>query len=128
MPSGYSSGEMLRMQQDAMARVREMQRRANQNLTPTDPAPPPPSTPSPQQEPPSAPPPQQEPSQTSKPSDKEPAFSLFSSLFGLDDNKESLFKKLGFEQEQVFLLVLLWLLWKEGADHKLLLALLYIML
>lgn len=33
--SGYSSNEMMQMQQDALRRVREMQRRANDNLRST---------------------------------------------------------------------------------------------
>lgn len=160
MPSsGYSSGEMLRMQQDAIRRVHEMQRRANEKLEQTTPPPavPPSSAPVPREahrasstarpqpstqphrrQQPEAPAPPQANEQTAPiPPQSPPAATHTSSPFGFlkalfpsnqQDSQQGFLARLGIDEEQAFLLLLIFLLYREGADRKLLLALAYLLL
>lgn len=95
------------MRQDAIRRSREMQRRAVQ---PSPPAPPPP--------PPSAPPPPPPPKPAPPPPPK-PNFPLSGELQGLLRD---------WDAEKLGIAGLLYLLYKEGTDPALLLALAYILL
>lgn len=92
------------MQADAIRRVREMQRRARQQVAPPPPEPPPAKPP--------------EKSQEKPLEQKKPAGSPLSGIAGM----------LGLQNDQLLLLALLLLLANEGADPSLLLALLYILL
>ena len=98
------------MRQDAIRRSREMQRRA---------APPPPPEPPPHPEPPPPPPPP-------------PAAPLPGELTGILDSLhfgDELHSLLhDWDTEKIALAGLLYLLWKEGADPVLLLAIAYILL
>lgn len=102
------------MMQDAVQRVMEMQRQAqarvhtegekhpSQSKPPSKPQPPPPPKPEPKPKP--------------KPS------ALKSGLV------EGILASTGLDKEQLLLLGLGYLLYKDGADHKLLLAILYLLL
>lgn len=105
------------MRQDAIRRSREMQRRANHRY----PVPPEPSVPTPP-EPPASPPSECE---KPKPSSETSIGSLLSSLH-LSDELHSLLTD--WDGEKLALAGLLYLLWKEGNDPVLLLALAYILL
>lgn len=105
MPSnGYSGAEVLSMQQDAIRRVQEMQRRANAHLTP------------------SAAPPEEPPAQPPADPPKKPEEAPPTKTIG------GLLEQFGVDPEQALLLVLLLLLAQEKADSKLLLALAYLLL
>lgn len=98
------------MMQDAVQRVIEMQRQAQAKVHPEGEKHPSQSKPSSKPQPP--PPPKPEP----KPS------ALKSGLV------EGILASTGLDKEQLLLLGLGYLLYKDGADHKLLLAILYLLL
>lgn len=98
------------MMQDAVQRVMEMQRQAQARVHPEGEKHPSQSKPSSKPQPP--PPPKPEP----KPS------ALKSGLV------EGILASTGLDKEQLLLLGLGYLLYKDGADHKLLLAILYLLL
>ncbi len=102
------------MMQDAVHRVMEMQRQAQARVHPEEERRPSQPNPPPNPEPPS--PPNQEP----KPEPTPPALKT-----GL---AEGILRSTGLDKEQLLLLGLGYLLYKEGADHKLLLAILYLLL
>lgn len=102
------------MMQDAVQRVMEMQRRAQAKVHPEGEKHPSQPKPPPKPQPP--PPPKPEP----KPEPKPPA--LKSGLV------EGILASTGLDKEQLLLLGLGYLLYKDGADHKLLLAILYLLL
>ncbi len=119
----YSASEFSSMQQDAVRRVREMQRRAQQQLDASNRTLPPSETPPKAEQKPrpqnSSPPkshdapsdiPRQIPTNTAPPSTPELPLP-----FGLDG-------------ETALLLILIYLLWRDGADRSLILALLYILI
>lgn len=136
---------MLRMQQDAIQRVREMQRRANEKISQETPhapantaphpsqsqahtsAPPPPAQ---RQAPPHPPAGHSAPAQGhSRPASS--PFNLLQSLFPSSqqqDTQPGLLARLGIDQEQAFLVLLILMLLREGADQKLILALCYLLL
>lgn len=113
MGGRYSSEELASMQKDAMERVREMQRRADETLRrsnaglssftaeiPTPSAPAPPAPPSPE-----------------SPKPIVPAGKLGNVLSAV-----------GIDQDRMIILALLLILYNDGADNLLLLALLYLFL
>ncbi len=129
--SGYSSGEMLRMQQDAIRRVQEMQRRSQERVR--QPTTPPIGTPPMQdiangQTNQAPPPPVPPPTTPTPPSNG--LGGLLSSLLGKkgDGDETGLLAQFGIDEEQALILALLLILLREGADHKLILALCYILL
>lgn len=97
----YQGNDVIRMQQDAVRRVREMQRRANEKLQQSGAAAPPASVPA-QQHTPSPPP--------------------------APKASASVLDKLGLDPEKALLLLLIVLLLNEGADQKLILALCYLLI
>ena len=97
MPSDYSANELLSMQQDAIRRVREMQRRANVHLNP-----PPDAHPEPQ-------------TQTQAPPEPTTGGKLETGAREAYDDR-------------AMILLLCILLAREGADQKLILAMLYLLL
>ena len=116
----YSPEELSAMQKDAMDRVREMQRRADETLRRSNAALPPQeapqSTPLPAQpEPPHSPQPQQHPPAPPLPQTTGGKLSQILSVAGMD-------------QDRLIILGLLLLLYNDGADQLLLLALLYLFL
>ncbi len=122
--SNYSSKEMAAMQKDAMERVREMQRRADESLRRSNPPPssPPPSPPAP------AP-------MVENPTYPEPLPQLLSpepslNLPNLLSNGKlgNILSAAGIDQDRLILLGLLLVLWNDSADRKLLLALVYLLL
>ena len=105
---GYSPGDFAAMQKDAVARVQEMQRRADENLRRSNavlPPPPPETPPLPPPLPPAPPAP-------------------------TNDNGKllQLLSVAGIDNDRLILLALLLLLYNDGADQLLLLALLYLFL
>lgn len=100
--------DLMQLQQDAVRRVMEMQRQAQAKVQPRQ-------EPSPHQKPPKAPENPPPKSSSPKPASKT---GLLKSILG----------STGLEEEQLLLLGLGYLLYKEGADQKLLLALLYLLL
>ncbi len=107
--------DMMQLQQDAVRRVMEMQRQAQARVHPEEkPHPAQPKSPSKPKRPqkPEPPPPPPEP--------KPPA--------GKSGLLEGILSNTGLDKEQLLLLGLGYLLYKEGADHKLLLAILYLLL
>lgn len=114
MGGRYSSEELASMQKDAMERVREMQRRADESLRRSNaslspPPPPPPEAP-----------PLPLPPEIPKPSPPPPPPT--SGKLG------NLLSAAGMDQDRILLLALLLILYNDGADHLLLLALLYLFL
>ncbi len=115
--NNYSRDDLAAMQKDAMERVREMQRRAdetlrrsNQSMPPAPPVPPAPPPPEPQQ--PKQAPPQQK-----------------TELSAQSVNKlGNILSAAGMDSDRLIILGLLLILWNDGADHLLLLALLYLLL
>lgn len=117
------------MQKDAMERVREMQRRADETLRRSNSSlqkPRPPQPPQPPQPPPGPPPPalQQPP----------PAQGPFpppvpgSGTVPVEGKVEQLLQALGIDRDRLLILGLLFLLYNEGnSDYSLLLALLYLL-
>lgn len=104
------------MRQDAIRRSREMQRRA---------VPPPPQPESPPPRPESPPPPAMPPP---KPSGTPPMGELAGLLEHLDPGGELHSLLHDWDSEKLILAGVLYLLWKEGADPALLLAIGYILL
>ena len=102
------------MMQDAVQRVMEMQRQAQARVHPKGEKHPSQSKPPSKPQPP--PPPKPEPKPEPKPS------ALKSGLV------EGILASTGLDKEQLLLLGLGYLLYKDGADHKLLLAILYLLL
>ena len=109
MNGHYNGDQLAAMQKDAMDRVREMQRRADETLrrSNADFSPPMP------EEPPLPPPPLSVPSAPCK----EPMGKL-----------EQLLSTAGIDRDRMVILALLLLLYNDGADQLLLLALLYLFL
>ena len=107
--------DMMQMQQDAVRRVMEMQRQAQARVHPEEKPPPAKSNSSPKHQP----PPNREPPPP-KPQPKPPA--------GKSGLLEGILSNTGLDKEQLLLLGLGYLLYKEGADHKLLLSILYLLL
>ena len=103
--------DMMQMQQDAVRRVMEMQRQAQARVHPEEKPPPAKSNSSSKPQP----PPNREP-----PPPKPPA--------GKSGLLEGILSNTGLDKEQLLLLGLGYLLYKEGADHKLLLSILYLLL
>ena len=104
--------DMMQLQQDAVRRVMEMQRQARARVQPSPNEPPPNPTPPDQK-------PEPKPESNPEPKPKPPSKS------GLLDG---ILSSTGLDKEQLLLLGLGYLLYKDGADHKLLLALLYLLL
>ena len=108
--------DMMQLQQDAVRRVMEMQRQARARVQPSPKEPSPnPTPPDPKPDPKPEPKPQSKPEPKPKPPSKSGLLDVILSSTGLD-------------KEQLLLLGLGYLLYKDGADHKLLLALLYLLL
>ena len=112
----YSGGDMMSMQRDAIRRVREMQRRANEKLGQQ-------ASPQARQNRPSSSPAHTEhnhavPVPATVPAEKVPQVSGLSSFLS----------NLDLDQEKIMLLMLLVLLIREGADTKLILALCYLLI
>ncbi|HIR41518.1 MAG TPA: hypothetical protein IAB36_06810 [Candidatus Egerieicola pullicola] len=107
--------DMMQMQQDAVRRVMEMQRQAQARVHPEEKPPPAKSNSSSKPQP----PPNREPPPP-KPQPKPPA--------GKSGLLEGILSNTGLDKEQLLLLGLGYLLYKEGADHKLLLSILYLLL
>lgn len=99
----YQGNDIMRMQQDAVRRVREMQRRAKEKLNQT------PTVSS------GTPYPQVSREQTSPPANTQ-------------KGNASILDKLGLDREKALLLLLIILLLNEGADQKLILALCYLLI
>lgn len=140
--SGFNGSQVMHMQQDAIRRVREMQRRANEKLQQTQHMmtnPPPPSSPQRgqsghmqnRQQASSSPPPKEhkQPHQEKAPTQSshkqhtaapKQASSVFSPAALLD--------KLNIDHERALLLLLVVVLVNEQADTKLILALCYLLL
>ena len=116
--SNYSREDLAAMQKDAMERVREMQRRADETLRRSNQSMPQPSTPPPVQkeENPSPPPPPPKPLPQPP-----PAISNNSKL-------SNILSIAGMDSDRLIILGLLLILWNDNADHLLLLALLYLLL
>lgn len=114
--SNYSREDLAAMQKDAMERVREMQRRADETLRRSNQSMPQPSPPPPVQkeENPSPPPPKPLPQPP-------PAISNNSKL-------SNILSAAGMDSDRLIILGLLLILWNDNADHLLLLALLYLLL
>lgn len=116
--SNYSREDLAVMQKDAMERVREMQRRADETLRRSNQSMPQPSPPPPVQkeENPSPPPPPPKPLPQPP-----PAISNNSKL-------SNILSIAGMDSDRLIILGLLLILWNDNADHLLLLALLYLLL
>lgn len=114
MNGRYSGEELASMQKDAMERVREMQRRADETLrrSNADFAPPPPKA-EVKQEP--SPPPPLPPREPPAPVSNTGKLGNILSAAGID-------------QDRIIILALLLVLYNDGADQLLLLALLYLFL
>lgn len=112
------------MRQDAIRRSREMHRRADPGLPPQPEAPVPPPAP--------PPPPPPAPSPSSAPPPPKPARSPLGDLSGileglhLSDELHGLLTD--WDGEKLALAGMLYLLWKEGSDPVLLIAMAYILL
>lgn len=116
MSSRYSGDELASMQKDAMERVREMQRRADETLRRSNASlVPPPAQPVqeiPPSCPPEAPPPIPQPTISAPPAGK----------------LGNILSAAGIDQDRIVILALLLILYNDGADQLLLLALLYLFL
>lgn len=135
----YNNSDMLRMQQEAIQRVQDMQERARRAAQgggmrlPDTPAPMPQARPIQEPEPEPAP----SPLPQAFPAPPEPApghhqhnplSDLLSSFSGGDSSPlVRLLNGLGLDGEQLLILGLLFLLWNEEADHTIMLALLYLL-
>ena len=147
--SGYSADDIMAMQKDAIARVKEMQRRADQTLhrnqqpsptgavEPQTVSPPPekenknmPSSASPAQKP--APRQQStEPSHSGHPSVMGNVFSMVDNLLTASPSTGKLqviLNALNVDNERLLILILLVMLYNDGADYTVLLALLYLLI
>ncbi len=115
MGSRYSGDELASMQKDAMERVREMQRRADETLRRSNaslnPPPPPPV-----QDPPPCPP--EVSPQNPLPMHSAPSAGKLGNILSAA----------GIDQDRIVILALLLILYNDGADQLLLLALLYLFL
>ena len=111
------SAEMLRMQQDAIRRVRMMQARAQRSMAAPPPAPP---------EPPPEPEPPHQPNDAPKPD--APRRMRLHRKKTPPESPQLLEKLLGGDTERTLLLVLLLVLTEEKTDITLILALLYLIL
>ena len=112
--SGYSASQISAMQQDAIERVREMQRRAREKLESSNQIA---AAPARQQ------PVQQAAYRQSSPSPAVPAVSASPA-----QPFQGFLEKLGLDGETALILILLFLLINEGADQTLILALVYILM
>lgn len=121
--SGYSSAQMLAMQKDAIRRVNEMQRQAQERLRQTQSLLQEPDAP-PEEVPAQEPAPSLEPKETAPPAQPQETAAPEES----GNPFQGIFQRLGLDEESVLLLLLLLLLVNEGADSKLILALVYILL
>ena len=123
----YSQDDLAAMQKDAMERVREMQRRADETLRRSNSSlqkPRPPQPPQPNQSPPAAP---QDPQQQLAPGPLPPAAPP-SGTVPVEGKVEQLLQTLGIDRDRLLILGLLFLLYNEGnSDYSLLLALLYLL-
>lgn len=121
----YSPEELAAMQKDAMERVREMQRRADETLRRSNAS-------LPQQEPPMNPPIPPPPEAPRAPqAAQHPPAPLSSPSLDQQTSGGKLSQILsaaGMDQDRMIILGLLLLLYNDGADHLLLLALLYLFL
>ena len=115
MNGHYNGDQLAAMQKDAMDRVREMQRRADETLRRSNADFSPPMPEEPPLPPPSAPPPP--PLSVPSAPCKEPMGKL-----------EQLLSTAGIDRDRIVILALLLLLYNDGADQLLLLALLYLFL
>ena len=116
--SNYSREDLAAMQKDAMERVREMQRRADETLRRSNQSMPQPSPLPPVQKEESSPPPPPPPKPLPQPP---PAISSNSKL-------SNILSAAGMDSDRLIILGLLLILWNDNADHLLLLALLYLLL
>lgn len=115
MNGHYNGDQLAAMQKDAMDRVREMQRRADETLRRSNADFSPPMPEEPPLPPPSAPPP--------------PPLSVTSAPCKESMGKlEQLLSTAGIDRDRMVILALLLLLYNDGADQLLLLALLYLFL
>lgn len=114
--------DMMQLQQDAVRRVMEMQRQAQARVHPEREKPPSKPKPGPKPDPP--PPPSPKPEKPKNPEPR-PETKLTVPKSGLLDG---ILSSTGLDKEQLLLLGLGYLLYKDGADHKLLLAILYLLL
>ena len=105
--------DMMQLQQDAVRRVMEMQRQAHAKVHPEK------GTTAKKEEPPPPKPEQDSP---------KPAQILPKKAAAHSGLLDGILSNTGLEKEQLLLLGLGYLLYKEGADHKLLLAILYLLL
>ena len=116
MGGRYSSNELASMQKDAMERVREMQRRADETLRRSNASlMPPPKTEAPKP----APLPLTETPKPSPPS---------SPLPNTNGKIGTVLSAAGIDQDRMIILALLLILYNDGADNLILLALLYLFL
>ncbi len=127
--SNYTPKEMAAMQKDAMERVKEMQRRAdeslrrsNQDPKPESPSPQPIQLPVPEVQN----PPYNQPAVNNSPAPA--ATPPQSAVFSIESKLGQICSALGMERDHMMILGLLLVLWNDGADRKLLLALLYLLL
>ena len=115
MANEYSGSDMLHMQQDAIRRVREMQRRANEKLRQGN-------SPFPQS------------AAQSAPRVYQPSSSSHERVSHLQTNSSSadsltgILDRIGIDNEKAVLLLLIILMLNEGADTKLILALCYLLI
>ncbi len=137
MGNGYSSAQILAMQKDAIRRVNEMQRAAREKLRQTrqqmgEPSPerelpeqPSPEAKAAQPAPEKAPAPEKPPAP-----EKAPAAPSGGQTQGGEGGSplQGILSRLNLDQETLLLLLLLVLLINEGADSKLILALVYVLL
>lgn len=147
--SGYSADDIMAMQKDAIARVKEMQRRADQTLhrnqqpSPAGAVAPQTVSPSPEKEnknmPSSASPAQKpaprqqstEPSHSGHPSVMGNVFSMVDNLLTASPSTgklQGILNALNVDNERLLILILLVMLYNDGADYTVLLALLYLLI
>lgn len=110
--SGYSASQISAMQQDAVERVREMQRRAREKLEGSNQV--------------SAVPVRQQPVQQAAYRQSSPA--VPAAPASPAQPFQGFLEKLGLDGETALILILLFLLINEGADQTLILALVYILM
>lgn len=134
--SGYSSAQMLAMQKDAIRRVNEMQRQAQERLRQTQEI----LEPPPQEDD----PPAEEPAGEAEPANEEEPAGRAEPSPAMEEGVPTgepgtgaaaepspgagILQRLGLDEESILLILLLILLINEGADSKLILALVYILL
>ena len=118
--NNYSRDELATMQKDAMERVREMQRRADETLRRSNQAMPPAAPPVQPPPEPSQEPPKPKPPPLPPPSVELPTAST--------NKLGNILSAAGMDSDRLIILGLLLILWNDGADQLLLLALLYLLL